>query len=112
MICVGSTMMTVVMERRKEIGLKKALGAENTKIIGEFLGEGLALAGIGGLLGTASGRLFAQIVSMSVFGRGVSLPLFLVALTLFASLLVTALASWLPVAGATDVEPSLVLRGE
>ncbi len=112
MICVGTTMMTVVMERRKEIGLKKALGAENKSIIGEFLGEGLVLACLGGLLGTGSGYFFAQAVSMSVFGRGVSLPFFLVALTLFASLTVTVLASLLPVIRATDVEPSLVLRGE
>ncbi|MDR1490526.1 MAG: ABC transporter permease, partial [Desulfovibrio sp.] len=48
MICVGTTMMTVVAERRKEIGLKKAIGAGNGSIIGEFLGEALILAGIGG----------------------------------------------------------------
>ncbi|MDR1660414.1 MAG: ABC transporter permease, partial [Desulfovibrio sp.] len=44
MICVGTTMMTVVMERRMEIGLKKAIGAENKDIIAEFLGEGIFLA--------------------------------------------------------------------
>lgn len=112
MICVGTTMMTVVMERRKEIGLKKALGAENKSIIAEFLGEGLVLAFVGGLLGVVSGYFFAQAVSMSVFGRGVSLPLFLIALTLCASLVVTVLASLIPVTRATDVEPALVLRGE
>lgn len=112
MICVGTTMMTVVMERRKEIGLKKAIGAGNKSIISEFLGEGLTLAAVGGVLGIGSGYFFAQAVSMSVFGRAVSLPLFLVLLTLLASLVVTVLASLIPVARATDVEPSLVLRGE
>ena len=112
MICVGTTMMTVVMERRKEIGLKKAMGAENRSIMSEFLGEGLVLATLGGLLGIGTGYFFAQAVSMSVFGRAVSLPLFLIALTLAASLAVTVLASLLPVSRATDVEPSLVLRGE
>ena len=112
MICVGTTMLTVVMERRKEIGLKKAIGAENSSIIAEFLGEGLVLAFIGGLLGIGSGYFFAQAVSYSVFGRGVSLPLFLIALTLCASLIVTVLASLIPVTRATDVEPALVLRGE
>ncbi len=112
MICVGTTMMTVVMERRKEIGLKKAIGAENRSIISEFMGEGLVLACIGGLLGLVAGYFFAQAVSMSVFERGVSLPFFLVWLTLLASLVVTVLASLIPVARATDVEPSLVLRGE
>ena len=112
MICVGTTMMTVVMERRKEIGLKKAIGAENKTIISEFMGEGLTLAFAGGLLGIGSGYFFAQAVSMSVFGRGVSLPFFLILLTLGASLIVTVLASLFPVTRATDVEPALVLRGE
>ena len=112
MICVGTTMMTVVMERRKEIGLKKAIGAENKTIIGEFMGEGLILALAGGLLGIGTGYFFAQAVSMSVFERGVSLPFFLILLTLGTSLAVTVLASLLPVTRATDVEPALVLRGE
>lgn len=112
MICVGTTMMTVVMERRKEIGLKKAIGAENKSIMSEFMGEGLALACAGALLGICSGYFFAQAVSVSVFGRGVSLPFFLIVLTLGASLMVTVLASLIPVSRATDVEPALVLRGE
>jgi putative ABC transport system permease protein len=112
MICVGTTMMTVVMERRREIGLKKALGADNAAIIAEFLGEGAVLALAGGILGAFFGYFFAQAVSMSVFGRGVTLPLFLVLLTLGASLLVTILASLIPVRIAADVEPALVLRGE
>jgi putative ABC transport system permease protein len=112
MICVGTTMLTVVMERRREIGLKKALGAGNRAIIAEFLSEGAVLALAGGLLGTGSGYFFAQIVSLNVFGRGVSLSFSLVALTLGASLLVTILASLIPVNIAADVEPALVLRGE
>lgn len=112
MICVGTTMMTVVMERRKEIGLKKALGAENSAIIAEFLGEGIALALLGGLIGVFAGYFFAQFVSMSVFGRSVSLSAALVLLTLGTSLAVTILASLVPVIRATDVEPALVLRGE
>ncbi|MDR2051572.1 MAG: FtsX-like permease family protein [Deltaproteobacteria bacterium] len=112
MICVGTTMMTVVMERRREIGLKKAIGAGNRAIIAEFMGEGLTLALAGGILGSFSGYFFAQAVSLSVFGRGVTLPFFLVLLTLGASLSVTILASLIPVTRATDVEPALVLRGE
>ncbi|MDR1685329.1 MAG: ABC transporter permease [Desulfovibrio sp.] len=112
MVCVGTGMMTVVMERRKEIGLKKALGAENRSIIGEFAGEGAVLACAGALLGSCTGYVFAQVVSMSVFGREVSLPVFLVGLTLCASLLVTLAASFFPVSRAAEVEPATALRGE
>jgi putative ABC transport system permease protein len=112
MICVATTMMTVVMERRREIGLKKAIGAENRSIVAEFLGEGLCLGILGGLLGVAFGWMFAQAISMNVFGRSLSMNLALVPATVLASVVVTALACVIPVRRATDVEPALVLRGE
>jgi putative ABC transport system permease protein len=112
MICVGTTMLTVVMERRKEIALKKALGAENKALVAEFMGEAVCLALCGWLFGLGTGYGFAQLVSMSVFSRGVALPFFLVLLTLLASLAVTLLSSLIPIAMATDVEPALILRGE
>jgi putative ABC transport system permease protein len=112
MICVATTMMTVVMERRREIGLKKAIGAENRDIALEFLGEGLLLGCAGGLLGAFFGYLFAQAVSMNVFGRGVSLNWMLLPMTVLVSMAVTTVACLLPVRRATDVNPALVLRGE
>jgi putative ABC transport system permease protein len=112
MICVATTMMTVVMERRKEIGLKKAIGAENRSIAAEFLGEGLILGGVGGLLGGAFGFVFAEAVSINVFGRGVLIDWKLLPLTALISMAVTVAACLGPVHRATDVEPALVLRGE
>ena len=112
MICVSTTMMAVVAERRKEIGLKKALGAANRSIVLEFLGEGLCLGGLGGLLGVLLGFLFAQAVSMNVFSRSISFQPLLIPVTLIVSICITGLACLIPVRGATDVEPAIVLRGE
>ncbi|WP_285716963.1 FtsX-like permease family protein [Pelosinus sp. IPA-1] len=112
LICVATTMMAVVTERRKEIGLKKALGAENRSIILEFLGEGLALGALGGLMGTVLGFFFAQAVSVNVFGRGISFQPLIALLALVVSITVTGLACLVPVKIATDVEPAIVLRGE
>jgi putative ABC transport system permease protein len=112
MICVGTTMMTVVAERRKEIGLKKALGAENRNIASEFLGEGILLGIPGGLLGSAFGWLFAQTVGENVFGRSVPFNFYLLPLTVLVSVLVTVAACLIPVRRAITVEPALVLRGE
>jgi putative ABC transport system permease protein len=112
MICVATTMMTVVMERRKEIGLKKAIGADNRGIAAEFLGEGMLLGALGGLLGTGMGYFFAQAVSVNVFGRGVVLDWKLAPATVLVSVAVTAASCLWPVRRATDVEPALVLRGE
>jgi putative ABC transport system permease protein len=112
MICVATTMMAVVAERRKEIGLKKALGAANRSIVVEFLGEGLFLGAFGGLLGAALGFVFAQTVSVNVFGRSISFQPQLIPATMAVSVAVTVLACLLPVRRATDVDPAIVLRGE
>ncbi len=112
LICVATTMMAVVTERRREIGLKKALGAENRSIILEFLGEGLAMGGLGGLLGTILGFFFAQAVSLNVFGRAISFQPFIALVSFVISISVSGLACMIPVKIATDVEPAIVLRGE
>jgi putative ABC transport system permease protein len=56
-IGVANTMVVAVLERRSEIGLRRALGATRGQIRGQFLCESAALATIGGLAGTALGLL-------------------------------------------------------
>ena len=112
MICVSTTMMAVVTERRKEIGLKKALGATNSSVIVDFLGEGAFLGGFGGLLGVALGYIFANRVSISVFARKVSFLPLLVPMTIIVCIVITIVASLIPVSKTVDIDPALVLRGE
>lgn len=112
LICVATTMMTVVMERRREIGLKKAIGAESAAIVWEFVAEGAALGLAGGLLGAASGFFFARLISMNVFSRSVAFDYVAVPAALVAAVAVTVLACLLPVKKAAEVEPAIVLRGE
>lgn len=112
LICVGTTMTEVVQERRKEIGLKKALGATNINIAGEFFGESCMLGFIGGLIGIGGGYVFAYTVGVHVFGRMIGVPFFVGAITVILSIVVTALATMLPVKTAVKIEPAVVLRGE
>ena len=112
MICVSTTMMAVVSERRKEIGLRKALGATDGEIMMEFMGEGLLLGGLGGLLGAGLGFAFAQMVSRNVFNSSITFQPLLLPVTIIVSILVTGLACLPPVRNATDVDPALVLKGE
>ena len=112
MICVSTTMMAVVTERRKEIGLKKALGATNSSVIVDFLGEGAFLGVFGGLLGVALGYIFANRVSISVFARKVSFLPLLVPMTIIVCIVITIVASLIPVSKTVDIDPALELRGE
>ena len=112
MVCVATTMMAVVAERRQEIGLKKSLGASNQSIVCEFLGEGLFLGALGGVLGVVLGFAFAQAVSINVFTRSISFQPLLVPITIVVSVAITGLACLLPVRSATEVDPALVLKGE
>ena len=112
MICVATPMTAVVTERRREIGLRKALGASDKSIMLEFMGEGLMLGLIGGLLGSVLGFGFAYLVSTNVFNSTITFLPALVPVTVFVALAVTALACIMPVRNATKVDPALVLKGE
>ena len=112
MICVTTTMMAVVAERRKEIGLKKALGASNSSVVKDFLGEAVMLGLIGGALGVGLGYVFADNVSISVFAREVSFPVQLAPFTVLASVIITIISCLFPVRATVDIDPALVLRGE
>ncbi len=112
MVSVSTTMMAVVAERRREIGLRKALGASDGAIRTEFLGEGLFLGALGGLLGAGLGFVFAQVVSVNVFGSDIQFNFWLLPVTVLVSMAVAALSCLLPVRRAVAIDPALVLKGE
>ena len=112
MICVATTMTAVVAERRKEIGLRKAIGASDRSIIREFMGEGMLLGLFGGVLGGILGFVFAQQVSINVFGSSIVFRPLLLPVTVMASIAVTGISCLMPIRSATEVDPALVLKGE
>ena len=112
MICVATTMTAVVSERRSEIGLRKAIGASDASIIREFMGEGMLLGLVGGILGSFIGFGFAQFISINVFSSYISFRPLLVPVTIVASIVVTGVACLIPIRSATSVDPAVVLKGE
>ena len=112
MISVYTTMMAMVAERRREIALKKALGAENKLVMSELLGEGVLLGFIGGALGVFLGFEFAQRVSLNVFGRAINFQWALIPLTIAVFIIITVAASIIPVRKVMDIHPAIVLKGE
>ena len=112
MICVSTTMMAVVSERRREIGLRKALGASDGSIRTEFLGEGMFLGLLGGVLGAILGFVFAQIVSVNVFGSSITFQPLLIPAAVIVSMGVAALSCLQPIKRAVAIDPAIVLKDE
>jgi putative ABC transport system permease protein len=112
MIGVTTTMMAVVTERRTEIALRKAIGADSRSITREFLGEAMVLGGLGGAVGSGAGYAVAQAISVNVFQRPVGFVPWLAAVAIVVSVLVTRLASVVPVRRASQIDPAIVLKGE
>ena len=112
MICVSTTMMAVVSERRREIGLRKALGASDNSIRGEFLGEGIFLGTLGGVLGAILGFVFAQVVSVNVFGSSITFQPLLLPAAVIVSVLIATVSCLAPIKRAVAIDPALVLKGE
>ena len=112
MICVSTTMMAVVSERRREIGLRKALGASDNSIRVEFLGEGMFLGLLGGALGAILGFVFAQVVSVNVFNSSITFQPLLLPIAIVVSMIIAALSCLAPIKRAVAIDPALVLKGE
>lgn len=72
-IGVAHTMIISVLERRREIGLRRALGATRQHVVEQFLGEALLLAVLGGVLGSALGAGATSVV-VSLSGWPFALP--------------------------------------
>lgn len=112
MICVCTTMLAVVSERKKEIGLRKALGASDQSIRIEFLYEGMFLGLLGGILGTVLGFAFAEFISVNVFESSITFQPLLLPVTVIVSMLIAALSCMIPIKKAVAVDPAVVLKGE
>ncbi len=112
MICVSTTMMAVVSERRREIGLRKALGASDGSIRTEFLGEGMFLGLLGGIIGAILGFVFAQVVSVNVFGSSITFQPLLLPAAVIVSMAVAALSCLQPIKRSVAIDPAIVLKDE
>ena len=111
-LCVITTMVSLVEERRKEIALFKALGARDGEIIRLFLSEALLIGTAGGLVSYGLGLLLAQIMSRNVFASSISPRMIVIPITLAIAWLVSLLGSLLPLRLALKIEPATVLKEE
>jgi putative ABC transport system permease protein len=106
---VANVMVVSVLERRPEIGLRRALGATKGDVRRQFLAESLMLSGAGGAGGIAVG---AAITAAYAAGRswGVAVPLPALAGAMGAALLIGAVAGLYPALRAARLAPTDALR--
>lgn len=112
LVGVGTTISSIVSQRRNEIGLRKALGASSHAIGVEFYVESAVYGLLGGLLGTATGYGMARWLCATVFERSISFSWWLAVVSVVFSALVAVVASIPPVHRATRIDPAVVLREE
>ncbi len=108
---VTATMSATVMERRGEIGLMKALGAENFHIAGQFLLEAAFIALIGGVAGYGAGIGLAALIGRQVFDSSAAFSLPVLPLAIVISMVIALLGSALPVRRASRIQPIQALKG-
>ncbi|HEY4854352.1 MAG TPA: ABC transporter permease [Streptosporangiaceae bacterium] len=106
---IANVMVISVLERRPEIGLRRALGATRAHIGGQFLLEALVLSALGGLSGVAAGSLVTLAVARW-YGWSPLIPLPAVWGGLAVALIVGAVAGLYPSLRAGRLPPTDALR--
>ena len=112
LVGVGTTIGSIVSQRRGEIGLRKALGADSRAVAVEFVVESALYGLIGGLAGTMVGYGLARMLCVGVFDRAIGFDWPLGVVSVLLAALVAVVASMPPVRRATRIDPAVVLREE
>ena len=104
-------MSYMVNERTHEIGIRMALGAERSDVLGLVVKQTLKLVGVGLALGLGGSLALGRVVSRLVYETRPTDPATLAAVVLALGV-VALFACWLPAKRATRVAPAVALRHE
>ncbi len=105
------TVSYAVAQRKREVGIRLALGAETNDVVRLLMGSGLRLVLWGCAAGLLLSLLLAQLIRRLLFGVGSLDPVTFIAVPA-ALLVVAAVATWLPARRVTRVTPTDALRSE
>lgn len=111
-LCVNITLTAMIGERRKELALQKALGADEWDITRQILTETVLIAVAALVLGMALGFGLAQLLGHTVFFASIDIRWQVIPLSVILCLAAAAVATILPIRQATAIRPAVVLKGE
>jgi len=111
-LCVLSTLMGWVFDRRRDFAIMKALGASGRVLNGFFAAEAAALGAIGALIGFMVGIGLAAWIGRVNFHAPVVPRFSVLPVVLAGSMVVTLLSAILPISLLRRVQPAVILRGE
>jgi putative ABC transport system permease protein len=110
-LCVVATMTAMIMERRKDIALMKALGASDRMVMEFFLTEAAALGLVAGLVGFGIGAIFARDLGLRLFQVALAPSGWVFPLVCLSSILLAVAAALFPVQMVRRVQPAVTLKG-
>ena len=108
---ISNLITASVMERSNEIGLQKAIGASNGRIISIILVEIILTAIFGTVIGYGVGLLLTQIIGLTVFGSAIAPTAMVVPIVAILIILVTILGSIPAIRYLLNLNPTEVLHG-
>jgi putative ABC transport system permease protein len=111
-LCVLSTLMGWVFDRRRDFAIMKALGASDRLLNGSFAAEAAALGATGGVIGFILGIGIAAWIGRVNFHAPVVPRFSVLPFVLTGSIVVTLLSAVLPIWLLRRVQPAVILRGE
>ena len=111
-LCVMATMTAIVIERRKDIGVMKALGAADALLMRLFMTEGASLGLVGGILGYGLGAIAAGGLAERLFGVALSLNAWTLPAVCGLTVALAVFAAQVPVRILRAIQPTVVLKGE
>jgi putative ABC transport system permease protein len=111
-LCVLSTLMGWVFDRRRDFAIMKALGASDRLLNGFFATEAAALGAAGALIGFVLGIGLAAWIGRVNFHAPVTPRFSVLPFVLAGSIVVTLLSAILPISMLRRVQPAVILRGE
>lgn len=110
-IGIANIMLVSVVERTREIGIRKAVGATSSAILQQFLAEAVMVSTVGGGIGIACGIAIAQVAS-TIFKFPLIVSMWSIALGFGLACIVGLLAGVIPARNASKLDPIAALRSE